>query len=376
MSEGERQFGAAGDDVLALERRFAALRGRLPRLPCTTLPTPVHRLPRLEAHLGIDQLWVKRDDQSGRLYGGNKPRKLEFLLGAALAARKTAVLTFGGIGTHHGLATAIYGRTAGLRTILVLLKQPVTEHVRRCLLLDHAAGAELYCASTVPGVAVRALSVCARELAGGKLPYIIPTGGTSPLGTLGYVNAAIELHEQIAAGELPEPDWIFVPAGSGGTMAGLILGAKLVGLRSRIAAVLVTDILPPTPKRLIGLATRSQALLRQLAPALPPVRLLAEDFTFVSGYVGPGYGAPTDAARRARDTVAELEGIQLETTYTAKCAAAMMDAVRAASWRGSRVLFWNTYSSIDPATHLGPLPAYQRLPRWFHRFFTGPAVPA
>ena len=131
---------------------------------------------------------------------------------------------------------------------MLLLKQPVTEHVRRCLLLDYAAGATLHYGATVPSLAALGLRVCARALLRGELPYIIPTGGTSARGTIGYVSAAFELREQIAAGEMPEPDWIFGPMGSGGTVAGLVLGAKLAGLRSRIVAVLVSDPLPPSPR--------------------------------------------------------------------------------------------------------------------------------
>lgn len=376
VAGGEQQRIQSQDDGLAIERRFPALRGRVPRMRCTTLPTRVHRLKRLGQELGVEELWVKRDDESSALYGGNKPRKLEFLLGDALADHKTAVLTFGGIGTHHGLATAICARAVGLRTILLLLKQPVTEHVRRCLLLDYAAGAELHYASTVPRLTARGLRVGGRELLRGELPYIIPTGGTSPLGMLGYVNAAFELQEQIAAGELPEPAWVFVPMGSGGTLAGLVLGARLAGLHSRVAAVLVTDILPPSAEKLAKLAARSQALLRQHVPDLPLVRLDPGNFRIISGYVGAAYGAPTEGARRARDVMARLEGIPLDTTYTAKCLAGMIDALRAHEYRSGPVLFWNTYSSIDPAVHLGPLPDYRELPQPFHQFFTGPTVSA
>ncbi|HXQ23166.1 MAG TPA: pyridoxal-phosphate dependent enzyme [Candidatus Acidoferrales bacterium] len=366
----------SSDDVLALERRFPVLRGRLPRVCLTKLPTRVHRLARLGHELGVDHLWVKRDDESGTRYGGNKPRKLELLLGEALAERKHTVLTFGGIGTHHGLATAIGARAVGLRCLLVLLKQPVTEHVRRCLLLDYAAGAELHYASTVPLLAARALRLCGRALLRGELPYIIPTGGTSPLGALGYVNAAFELQEQIAAGELPEPEWIFVPLGSGGTLAGLVLGARLAGLRSRVAGVLATDILPPSPEKLMRLATKTLDRLRQYASDLRAVSLRVEDFRIVTGYIGAAYGAPTEAGRRARDLMEQLEGMRLETTYTAKCLAGMIDALRTPEYRGGPVLFWNTYSSIDAAAHLGPLPDYRQLPRPFHQFFTGATVPA
>jgi D-cysteine desulfhydrase len=370
-----QQIEERAGDGLAIERAFPALHGRLPRASLTRLPTRVHRLAQLGASLGTDNLWVKRDDESGTLYGGNKPRKLEFLLGAALARGKHSVLTSGGIGTHHGLATAICARSVGLRTILLLLKQPVTEHVRRCLLLDYAAGAELHYGATVPRLVARGLWVCARELRRGELPYIIPTGGTSALGTVGYVNAAFELREQIAAGELPEPDWIFVPMGSGGTVAGLVLGAKLAGLRSRIVAVLVTDILPPSPARLRRLTSKTLGLLRRHDAGITRVAVAADDFRIVRDYVGPGYGSPTDAGRRARDMMQQHEGIHLETTYTAKCLAAMVDAVRTAAYRGT-ALFWNTYSSVDPTVHLGPLPDFRSLPQELHQFFTGAALPA
>ncbi|MFQ5666597.1 MAG: 1-aminocyclopropane-1-carboxylate deaminase/D-cysteine desulfhydrase [Candidatus Binatia bacterium] len=377
MPDGTRHLQRHSEHcALAIERWCPALAGRLPRASLTALPTRVHRLRRLGHEVGSEGLWVKRDDESCALYGGNKPRKLEFLLGQALAAGKKAVLTFGGVGTHHGLATAICARAVGLRRILVLLRQPVTEHVRRCLLLDWAAGAEMHYAPTVPRLVARALRVCGRELLHGELPYIIPAGGSSPLGTLGYVNAAFELREQIAAGELPEPAWIFVPLGSGGTAAGLVLGARLAGLQARVVAVLVTDILPPSPAKLARLSAKTLAVLRQhadLAPEAPG----AEDFRVMTAYLGPTYGAPTEAGQRARDLMRQLEGIELETTYTAKCLAAMLDALRTPEYRRGPVLFWNTYSSVDPARHLRPLPAdYRVLPRAFHRFFSGPTPPA
>ena len=358
-------------DTLALERCYPSLRGRLPRVRLTTLPTRVHRLARLGDEIGMGELWVKRDDESGPLYGGNKPRKLEFLLGAALQGGRRVVMTFGGIGTNHGLATALCARTLGLRTILVLLRQPVTEHVRHCLLMDAAAGAELHYAPTVAGVAVLAVRLAARELWRGNRPAIIPTGGTSPCGTLGYVNAAFELREQIAAGQLPEPAWIFAPLGSGGTVAGLVLGAKLAGVRARVAGVLVTDILPPSAEKLARLARRTLARLRRAAPAVPAIDITASDITIVPGYVGAGYGAPTPAALRARDLMARREGIILETTYTGKCLAALLDSIGTAPYRSGPVLFWNTFNSVDTAAQLGQLPDYRELPRAFQQFFAG-----
>ena len=334
----------------------------------------VDRLRSLEREAGIGEIWVKRDDRSATMYGGNKPRKLEFILGEAVAEGKTAVITTGGIGTHHGLATAICARNLKLRALLALLKQPVTEQVRRSLLLDYAAGAELFYGSSVPRLTVVALRVCARELLNGGLPYIVPTGGTSPLGILGYINAAFELAEQIKAGEIPEPEWIFLPLGTGGTVAGLVAGARLAGIRSRVAAVLVTDILPPGGGRLSRMANRALGLLRAGVPEAAEISLRPEDFTIIREYLGPSYGTPTDEARRARDLMAHAEDIHLETTYTAKCLAAILGGQSRVT-KGP-ILFWNTYSSVDPAAHLGPLPDPRQLPKAFHQFFEGDAIEA
>jgi D-cysteine desulfhydrase len=351
---------------LALERLFPSLSGRLPRFPLTTLPTPVHALEALARAHGIGRLWIKRDDQTSSLYGGNKPRKLEFLIGDALRRRRRAVITFGGIGTHHGLATAVAAREAGLRTLLVLLPQPVTESVRRNLLLLHACGAELHYAPTVTRVALSGLRLCARGVLRGDVPYIIPTGGSSALGCVGYVNAACELAEQVRAGELPEPDAVFVPLGSGGTVAGLMLGLKLAGLRSRVVAVLVTDILPPSKRRLVRMARGGGRLLRRHGAGVPDVAVSEADINLVTGYLGRTYGASTEEGDRARRLAGELEGIDLDHTYTAKCLAATLALARKPAYRDRSLLFWNTYGS---STRLAPAESFHELPAAFHRFF-------
>jgi len=355
---------------MALERRFPGLAGRLDRFPLTELPTPVHPLRDLGRMVGIERLWVKRDDQSGRLYGGNKPRKLEFLLGAALHRERRAVLTFGALGSHHALATTIAARAAGLRAILVLIPQPITKHVRRTLLLDHAYGAELHYAPTLPRAAAAALRLVARETLRGTPPAVIPVGGTSAIGAIGYVSAALELAEQVRAGDLPEPDAIFVPLGSGGTAAGLFLGLALAGMRSRVVGVLVTDILPPTTARLVRLARASLRALRRLAPEIPRVIPSAERLTVLTGHLGRCYGAPTPAAEVAARLIEKYEGIRLETTYTAKCLAALLEAAGQPPYRDQTLLFWNTYSSVDPAAGVGVLPDTNDLPHPLRRLLT------
>lgn len=367
--------GAPFTPDLALLRAVPDLRGRLPWVCCTRLPTPVQRLEQFGAAIGARHLWIKRDDGSGPLYGGNKPRKLEFMLGDAIARGKTAVMTFGGIGTNHGLATALYARHYGLRTLLLLVEQPVTEKVRHGLLLYHACGAEMHFAASVPAVAATAVALCARELARGHLPYVIPAGGSAPLGVLGYVNAAFELKEQIDAGAIPVPDHMFVPVGTAGTLAGLVLGCRLAGIKSRVVGVLVTDILPPTPARTARLANRAQAILRRAAPGLPSVRITADEVPIVTGFLGARYGMPTEDARALRDELARLEGIPAETTYTAKCLAAVRALAAEPPYRDGVLLYWHTYSAVDPAATLAVSSDPRQLPRAFHRFFEGATIP-
>lgn len=356
-------------DQLALVAAYPSLATALPRHALTVLPTPVQPLERLAAERGIASLWVKRDDRCGPLYGGNKPRKLEWLLGAARARGRRTVMTFGGIGTHHGLATAICARDAGMRTLLILLPQPVTEHVRHCLLLDQAVGAELHYAASVAGVVVQGLRLLAAHQRRGDRLAIIPTGGTSSVGAIGYVNAAFELAAQVRAGLLPEPYAIFVPLGSGGTVAGLVLGCRLAGLRSRVVGVLVTDILPPSPVRLAGLARRTLHRLRRAAAEVPDFSVRAHHFSIERGYLGAGYGAPTADGLAAQRLLMECEGLALETTYTAKSMAALLALAAREPYRSQPLLFWNTYSSVDLSALVPRLPDWHALPPAFHRFF-------
>src|SRR5215468_8733026 len=322
---------------------------RVPRVSLTTLPTPVAPLERLARASGIAPLWIKRDDVTGPIYGGNKPRKLELLLGAAVARGRRRVLTFGAIGTHHGLATTVCARAAGLDTTLVLVPQPVTPHVQHCLRLLHACGAELHLASGVADVVRQALGILARGWLRSDPPEIIPTGGSSVPGALGYVNAGLELAEQVRGGLLPEPAAIFVPVGSGGTVAGLMAGLRVGGLSSRIVGVLVTDIMPPTPGRLLWLARGSLARLDRRARH---VTLSADDLAIERRFIGAGYGAVTPEGEAAARMAAQHEGVALEHTYTAKCLAALLHHAASPALHGRPLLFWNTFSSVEPA--IGP----------------------
>lgn len=323
-------------------RRFPGL-AAIPRTPLVALPTPIEPL-RL-AGVPDGALFVKRDDRSSPLYGGNKPRKLEFTLAAAAARGSRRLVTTGGLGTHHGLATTIFARSLGIATTVVVVPQPVTDHVRDQVRAMLAFGADLRAAGGVLGAAAQVIRTLASATLRGERPVLVPTGGTSGLADLGFVSAAFELAEQIEAGALPEPHEIYVPIGSGGTLAGLVLGAKLAGLRSRIVGVLVTDILPPSPARLARLSRASLRKLRRFDASIPAVTIGADDFEVTRAQLGPGYGAPTPATAAAIATARDA-GLAVETTYTAKCLAEVIARLGDGRARGP-VLFWNTYNGAD-----------------------------
>lgn len=349
----------------ALFRAYPELRDRWPRQPALAGRTPVEPFPLPGAPRG--SLYVKRDDGSCPLYGGNKPRKLEFAIGAARARGARRIVTSGALGTHHGLATTILAREAGLATTLVLIHQPVTAEVVRALLLDVAYGAELVYGANVPGSALQLLRVLAMAAVRGEKPALVPPGGSSTEGNVGFASAAFELAEQVREGELPEPAEVWVAVGTGGTLAGLLAGLKLAGLATRAVGVLVTDILPPSERRLVRAARRVVRRLRRSANRVPDVAIGPEDLELLRGQLGAGYGAATPAAHDAVAAAAAC-GLQLETTYTGKCLAALHQRVREGRLPEGPVLFWNTYNAVDVAAR-APRPLDPAaLPPRFRRF--------
>ena len=344
----------------ALLARFPQIAGKLPWLSLGNWPTPVTRLRRLGRRLDAP-LWIKHDEGSGALYGGNKVRKLEPLLGEAVERAARSVLTVGGIGSNHVLAVAIYAQALELPTRAVVIPQPITKHVRRNLELDLALGVELLPCPVKELVPIYFHRARRRF---GPACYATGPGGSSPLGTLGFVAAALELKQQIDRGVLPEPGDIFVALGSGGTTAGLALGCAMAGMKTRVVGVRVVEQLICNGPLTRLLMRRTLGLLRRLAGPLARPREL--QLAVAHRQFGGRYGRPTEAARAAIQLLRDSEGLKLEPTYTGKALAAMLEYCKGPG-KGRRVLFWNTYNGQDTAPLLqrGPqteLPA--RVRRW------------
>lgn len=321
--------------------------GALPALPRVRLgvwPTRVHPLPALSDRLGFE-LWVKREDESGPALGGNKVRKLELLLGAAREAGATTIVTAGGVGSHHVATTAWYARQLGLGCRAVVFPQPPSLGARRCLELTWRLGTALQACRDRLGVA---LALARAHLHLERREYLIGPGGSSPLGTLGYVAAGVELGAQVAAGLLPEPALIVVALGTGGTLAGLALGTAIAGLRSLLVGVRVVEA-PLCNEALVqALVERTRLLLARHGRPVPRAAPLRIDHRFA----GPGYGVPTPEALHACLLARDHEGLRLEPTYTGKALAALWEreglfgpGLPAAGRVRGPVLFVNTHNS-------------------------------
>jgi D-cysteine desulfhydrase len=315
----------------------------LPRLALGAGPTPVRRLGGGVADAA--EVWVKEDGSYGP-HGGNKARKLEWLLAAALRRGRRPVITGGALGTNHGLATALYARDLGVRAILVLVPQPEDEHVRRQLGRLEASGAELHRApGPGAGLLVAAGLVARNTRPPLRLPYLMPPGGSTAFGCLGYVEAGLELGRQVRDGELPEPERIVVAVGTGGTAAGLVLGLKLAGLASRVTGVLVNDVTPVSARGIARLARRAGRLLRRRAGLTPPP-VTAADLDLSREWLGPGYGHATPEADAAIASLTAA-GCRTDPVYTGKAAAGLVAMGRRGDLGTGPVLFWNTYGGEE-----------------------------
>jgi len=321
---------------------FPALRDRVPFVSVANLPTPLERMERLSAEVGAE-IWVKRDGLTHPVYGGNKVRKFEFIFGDVLRKGARVVLTGGGLGSHHTLATAVVAHQFGLQAVCSYYCQPITGEVKHNLRLSPPLGIKAHFCGDYLGLALSFLYYYLRWLVRtGRPPYFIYPGAPGTLGVLGYVNAAFEIKAQLEGAGVPEPEVIFVAVGSCGTFAGLLLGTRLAGLKSRVVGVRIIEKDVANRPKIARMVNKAARYLRRRAPSVPGVQIEPEEVDLLDGYMGPGYAHPTEEALRAVERAAQTEGLPLETTYTGKAMAALLDY--AARHPGARLLFVDTFA--------------------------------
>jgi len=361
-------------DTLPLFNAHPGLAREIPYEPIALLPSPVRRLDGLSAAAGAD-LWLKHDGDTGPLYGGNKVRKLGFLLAAAKRDGARTVLTFGAAGSNHALATAIYAREMGLRAVSMLVPQPGAYSVRRNLLRQLAAGSEIHHHGGLRQVAAATCwqfaAISARE---GRFPRVIPTGGSSPTGILGFVNAAYELQQQVESGLMPMPASVYVASGTMGTAVGLALGFRLAGLPIKVVAVRVTAEKFTNLERGRKLFEATSRLMHAADTAVPLVDFPSDLFEVRHEFLGQQYALYTPESAEALRRVRDAEGLKLEGTYTGKAMACLLADAAAGKLGTAPVLFWNTYNSVDVGPVIDGLD-YHALPQELHRYFEEPVQP-
>jgi D-cysteine desulfhydrase family pyridoxal phosphate-dependent enzyme len=294
----------------------------LPRYPLTTLPTPLHRARNLESALGprCPRIYLKRDDLTGFAFGGNKARKLEYLLADALANEATMLVTEGAVQSNHARITAAAAAIAGLRSVLVLDARQGAD-VAGNLLLDHLLGAEV---RIVPDKAARTalMASIGDELrAAGERPYVIPTGGSVPIGAAGYMNMVAELLAQlVSCGEAPSR--LYFPTGSMGTQAGLVVGARAFSAPFVVYGVAVEHPVEQLIASGAALANRTAELLG-LGQCFDTT-----DIAIDGEFIGAAYGVATEEGIEAIRLLARTEAVFLDPVYSGKAMAALINHAR------------------------------------------------
>jgi D-cysteine desulfhydrase len=322
--------------------------GRLPFTPLLHGPTPVEEIRGLEAYFGRGGVWVKRDDLSSPVYGGNKIRKYEYVLGEAETRGATRLVTTGGIASTQVTATAVLGRALGYDVTAIFFDQPMTRFGQRAILADQAAGAELVWGGSYLGAAARSWAVARRQGS-----YFILPGASTPLPNVGYVDAALELVAQVEASGAPRPGVVVVPAGSCGTVVGLAIGFALAGWETEVVGVRITTRLACNAAYLYAVTAATERYLAALSPTYRRARgamgWRSPRARLFHGAAGPGYGEPTAEAIEGASLLARITGHGGEITYTGKALAALRTLCRSEEHAGKTLLLWNTLTGEPPS---------------------------
>ena len=313
---------------------------KLPRFPLAQLPTPVESLPRLSRELDGPTLLVKRDDQTGLALGGNKTRKLEFLVGQALEQGADTLVTMGAAQSNHCRQTAAAAAKAGLKCELIL-NGDKPELPNGNLLLDQLLGANEHWIERSQRAA-KLKELCEQLTAQGRKPYLITVGGSNGVGATGYVVAMLEFVEQLRVSQ-QRVDHVLFGTSSGGTQAGIVLGARIAGFNGQLHGLSIDKNDPEHAEYEMEVAGIANDCAKYIGSEL---RLTKNDIKVVYGYMGEGYGMVGNLEREAIRLMARCEGIILDPVYAGRAFGALVDLIRKGTFkRGETVLFWHTGGS-------------------------------
>ena len=351
---------------IPLFKTIPKLCGEVPYVSLLNVPTPIVKMEKLGEFLGHDALYCKDDGVTATAYGGNKPRKLEFILADAVAKGAKRVITYGGAGSNHALATAAHAKTLGMACTAILCPQPKSISCHKNLMYHSVLGTELIMCPFDGWNKKTEETIQKWEKEEGVAPYIVPSGGTCVHGVLGYINAALELGEQIKAGAMPSPDVIYVAAGTFGTVAGITLGMKLLKEKATVKPIRISF-----PE--FYLQSSYDKLIEDVCTLLKekgevPIELPDEkERKIIDDFYGAGYAVETAEHRELLETILKLEKMELETTYTIKPMTALIEDVKKGNLEGKVALFWRTNNSINlrPLIEKGDV---EKLPKEFQEY--------
>lgn len=305
----------------------------LPREKFCTLPTPIHFMERLTDHISSVNIYLKRDDLTGIAFGGNKNRKLEFLLADALQQNSDTIITEGAVASNHCLQTAACSARVGLDCELVLSDAHIGDRITGNLLLNHILDVKIHRVKNSSDRKAMMQKVASDLVASGKKPYIIPTGGSNKIGILGYVNFVKEIAQQSKEMGI-HFDYFIHATGSAGTQAGIIVGKKLYYPDMEIIAITAGDgkeeIISST-KEIIKNFEENHSI---------DLNIDEKEITVLDSYFGEGYGIPSKELIETVKLIAKLEGIFLDPVYNGKAMIGLIDLVKHNRFRkDSNILF-------------------------------------
>ncbi|CAN5816841.1 pyridoxal-phosphate dependent enzyme [soil metagenome] len=316
---------------------------KTPWTPLAHLPTAVESADAIAGWLGRRGVFMKRDDLVSPLYGGNKVRRYEYVLADAKAKNKTRIVTVGGLASTQAMATTLFGRALGFEVCVVLFDQPVTRFARDSVRGYLASGAELVYGGGYLRTAYRAW----RAMREGPGNYFIMAGAAGPRANLGYVDAMLELAQQVERKEMPRPDVIVLPTGSSGTLAALALGAAHLGWETEIVGVRITPAYACNRFMVNTVIRNTDQFLAARDRRWKPMRDRVR-YSLYGDALGKGYGHPTPAAIEGAEQYRVLTGVAGEITYSGKALAGLRSLVKEPRYRDKTFLFWNTLSKARP----------------------------
>lgn len=309
---------------------------------------------------------MKRDDRSSPAYGGNKIRKLEYLLADALAGGADTVVTFGSVGSNHALATAVCARQAGLRCEAVLLDQAMTPYLSATLRYLVHLGTKVHPARSFNHTREVFEAIRQTHPGGPERVYEVPWGGSNWLGATGFVVGALELVAQLETAGEPPPDFLYVAGGTMGTAIGLALGLRASGAATQIVVPRTVPSGQGAAERVVALFTEANRELHARDESFPLFADPLRNIELRPEFFGSGYAEATPAALEAVALMRDLHQVKLETTYTGKAFAGLVADARAGRLRGRRVVFWNTYNSAPYPAAIRAADAAQLPPEFRH----------